>query len=77
MTKQNSGISTIWETANEYIGRRVEVLDQLESTNTLALQRSRDPATAGLAILAREQSAGRGQYGRQWQLRRAAAFSCP
>jgi len=58
---------TTWETTNTHVGRRVEVHDRLESTNTLALQLSRDPSTAGLAVLAREQTAGRGQYGRQWQ----------
>lgn len=56
-----------WELPHRHVGQRVEVFDCLESTNDLALQRSRDPASAGLALLAQEQSAGRGQFGRSWQ----------
>jgi BirA family transcriptional regulator, biotin operon repressor / biotin---[acetyl-CoA-carboxylase] ligase len=60
-------LSATWELPHGHVGRRVEIFDRLESTNTLAMERSRDPASAGLAILAREQTAGRGQFGRAWQ----------
>jgi BirA family biotin operon repressor/biotin-[acetyl-CoA-carboxylase] ligase len=48
------------------VGRRVLVFDRVESTNTLALAHADDPANDGLAFLAGEQTAGRGQYGRAW-----------
>ncbi len=48
------------------IGRSLWLFDQIESTNTLALELGNDPANDGLAILAKAQSAGRGQYGRTW-----------
>ncbi len=43
------------------------VFPRLDSTNTLALSLSGDPSQHGLVLLAEEQSAGRGQYGRSWQ----------
>ncbi|MFM7149630.1 MAG: biotin--[acetyl-CoA-carboxylase] ligase, partial [Gemmataceae bacterium] len=49
-----------------FLGRRVLVFDQLGSTNTRALELSGDPSLNGLAILADEQLAGRGQQGRSW-----------
>lgn len=39
----------------------------LASTNALALALGDDPTHDGLALLADEQTAGRGQYGRTWQ----------
>ncbi len=50
-----------------YLGRRVLVFPQLDSTNTLALTLATDPSQHGLVLLAEEQTAGRGQYGRTWQ----------
>jgi BirA family biotin operon repressor/biotin-[acetyl-CoA-carboxylase] ligase len=50
-----------------HIGCRVLVFPHLESSNTLALSLATDPARHGLVLLAEEQSAGRGQYGRSWQ----------
>ena len=47
-------------------GHEVHVFDALESTNSHALAMADDPRRDGLAILARSQSAGRGQYGRNW-----------
>jgi len=44
----------------------VLVFDRLESTNDTAAQLADDPANDGLAILAEEQIAGRGQHGRTW-----------
>src|SRR5262249_23774181 len=42
------------------------VFDQLDSTNSHAALLADDPANDGLAVLAREQTAGRGQHGRVW-----------
>jgi BirA family biotin operon repressor/biotin-[acetyl-CoA-carboxylase] ligase len=40
--------------------------DTLESTNTEALNQARNGAAQGLCVTAREQTAGRGRYGRSW-----------
>jgi BirA family transcriptional regulator, biotin operon repressor / biotin---[acetyl-CoA-carboxylase] ligase len=53
--------------STRHLGRRLLVFPQLDSTNTLALALAHDPAHHGLALLAEEQTAGRGQYGRLWQ----------
>ncbi len=55
-----------WSLDTRRLGRRVLVFDHLDSTNNLAAQLADDPANDGLAILADEQTAGRGQYGRTW-----------
>jgi BirA family biotin operon repressor/biotin-[acetyl-CoA-carboxylase] ligase len=55
-----------WSLNTRRLGRRVLVFDRLDSTNSLAAQLSDDPANDGLAILADEQTAGRGQHGRTW-----------
>jgi BirA family biotin operon repressor/biotin-[acetyl-CoA-carboxylase] ligase len=57
----------IWTLPTKLLGQRVQVYDCLDSTNSLALSLSDYPANHGLVILAREQSAGRGQHGRRWQ----------
>lgn len=56
-----------WALDGAVIGRRVDVYNQVDSTNTLALLHAHDPAQHGLVVLAREQTAGRGQHGRTWQ----------
>jgi BirA family biotin operon repressor/biotin-[acetyl-CoA-carboxylase] ligase len=56
----------VWHLDTRRLGRRVLVFDRLDSTNRLAATLAEDPANAGLAILADEQTAGRGQYGRSW-----------
>src|SRR5262249_46652758 len=38
----------------------------LDSTSTYAAALAADPGNAGVAVLAEEQTAGRGQYGRSW-----------
>jgi len=53
--------------ATRHLGRRMLVFAQLESTNSLALSLATDPSQHGLVLLAQEQTAGRGQYGRSWQ----------
>jgi BirA family biotin operon repressor/biotin-[acetyl-CoA-carboxylase] ligase len=56
-----------WALHGKILGQRVSVYDRLDSTNTLALSLAQDPTQQGLVVLAREQTAGRGQYGRSWQ----------
>src|SRR5262245_4281180 len=50
----------------KHIGRRVWHFTSVESTNADAAALPPDPANHGLVILADEQTAGRGQYGRHW-----------
>ncbi len=50
-----------------HLGRRILSFARLDSTNALALALADDPARHGLVLLADEQTAGRGQYGRSWQ----------
>ena len=59
-----------WHFDTERIGRRVLVFDEVDSTNTrgLALAETEDDAD-GLVLIADQQTAGRGQYGRVWQSR--------
>jgi BirA family biotin operon repressor/biotin-[acetyl-CoA-carboxylase] ligase len=56
-----------WHLPSRRLGRRVLVFDQLESTNSHAAALAADPGNDGLIVLAREQTAGRGQHGRSWQ----------
>lgn len=44
----------------------VLAFDSLDSTNTEALKQARMGAGEGLCVVAREQTAGRGRYGRDW-----------
>ena len=48
------------------LGRRVWTFPRLDSTNSLALTLANDLSNDGLALLADEQTSGRGQYGRAW-----------
>src|SRR5262245_54890682 len=48
------------------IGRRVLAYSSIPSTNSMALGYADDESNDGLAILARQQTAGRGQHGRTW-----------
>jgi BirA family biotin operon repressor/biotin-[acetyl-CoA-carboxylase] ligase len=56
-----------WHLDTCRLGRRVLVFDRVDSTNTLAASFAHDPKNDGLALLAADQSAGRGQHGRSWQ----------
>jgi len=56
-----------WRLPAHNIGRTVFVYDSVDSTNNIAAALANDPANAGTAVLAGEQTAGRGQYGRSWQ----------
>ncbi len=52
-----------------HIGRRLLVFDRVDSTNRVAAGWADDQTNDGLAVLAREQTAGRGQHGRSWKCR--------
>ncbi len=56
-----------WQTPARRVGRRVRVYDRLASTSDVAAELARDPANDGAVVLTREQTAGRGQYGRRWE----------
>jgi BirA family biotin operon repressor/biotin-[acetyl-CoA-carboxylase] ligase len=56
-----------WQLSTAHIGRRVLVYDHVDSTNSVAAALAVDTEYAGTVILADEQTAGRGQYGRHWQ----------
>jgi BirA family biotin operon repressor/biotin-[acetyl-CoA-carboxylase] ligase len=55
-----------WHLDALHLGRRVLVFDEVDSTNTRAALLADNTANDGLAILANSQTAGRGQYQRQW-----------
>jgi BirA family biotin operon repressor/biotin-[acetyl-CoA-carboxylase] ligase len=61
-----------WHFDTARIGRRVLVFDELESTNTFAS--SQPTADDGLAIVARNQTGGRGRFGRVWRSRPGGAL---
>lgn len=50
----------------QVIGRQVAVWNRVTSTNDLAMQAAQSRSNHGLAILAEEQTAGRGSRGRSW-----------
>ena len=58
---------TVWSLDTKHLGQRIAVHPCLDSTNALGLSLGHDPTQHGLVLLAREQTAGRGQYGRSWQ----------
>ncbi|MCS6865860.1 MAG: biotin--[acetyl-CoA-carboxylase] ligase [Gemmataceae bacterium] len=56
----------LWQFPSQYIGQRVWLYDCVESTNTLGLKLASDRDNDGLVLIAHQQTAGRGQYGRVW-----------
>jgi BirA family transcriptional regulator, biotin operon repressor / biotin---[acetyl-CoA-carboxylase] ligase len=50
----------------QQIGKSIRLYDVTASTNDAAAQLNHDPKNHGTIILARRQTAGRGQYGRSW-----------
>ncbi|HJT78311.1 MAG TPA: biotin--[acetyl-CoA-carboxylase] ligase [Gemmataceae bacterium] len=56
-----------WQLPTRRLGRAVRVYERLESTSDVAGALARDRANDGVIVLAREQTAGRGQYGRRWE----------
>ena len=59
-------LETRWTLVTRHLGWEVRVFDQLESTNDHLLEVANDGELHGLVVMARAQSAGRGQYGRSW-----------
>jgi BirA family biotin operon repressor/biotin-[acetyl-CoA-carboxylase] ligase len=55
-----------WHLDTRRLGRRVLVFDRLDSTSNRAASLAGSPANDGVVVLADEQTAGRGQYGRSW-----------
>jgi BirA family biotin operon repressor/biotin-[acetyl-CoA-carboxylase] ligase len=55
-----------WQLDTRRLGRRVLVFDRVPSTNTLTMELAAAGAAEGLALLADEQTAGKGQHGRSW-----------
>jgi BirA family biotin operon repressor/biotin-[acetyl-CoA-carboxylase] ligase len=53
-----AGLDTRW------LGQRIEYLDVVDSTNRIAFELGRDGAPAGTAVIAEQQTAGRGRLGR-------------
>ena len=51
---------------NQIIGRQLQIYNQVNSTNDLALQYGIDGAQEGTLILAESQTQGRGRHGRKW-----------
>jgi len=49
------------------IGRRIEYHEEVESTNTEALQLAQQDAPEGTVVIAEAQSAGRGRLDRSWE----------
>jgi BirA family biotin operon repressor/biotin-[acetyl-CoA-carboxylase] ligase len=56
----------VWDYPGRSVGRQVLVFDRVDSTNSLAASLIGQPDSNGLALLADEQTAGRGQHGRNW-----------
>jgi BirA family biotin operon repressor/biotin-[acetyl-CoA-carboxylase] ligase len=57
--------SEVWHLDTRRLGRQVLVFERVESTNDVAAALAGDRGE-GVVVLADEQSAGRGQYGRSW-----------
>ncbi|WP_435015640.1 biotin--[acetyl-CoA-carboxylase] ligase [Tundrisphaera sp. TA3] len=55
-----------WELGTRLVGRRIAVWNRIGSTNDLAARAAGSRANAGFAVLAEEQTAGRGRRGRVW-----------
>lgn len=58
-----------WHFDTARIGRRVLVFDEVGSTNSLAAEVASPDDLDGLVVLAKNQTAGRGRFGRVWRSR--------
>jgi len=58
------------------VGRRIRIVQETDSTNTLALQAASEPDADGLVVLAEVQRAGRGRLGASWVSPRGASVLC-
>ena len=64
----NFPAEAIWEAVAPVLpGFTVEILPQVDSTNTELMRRSRLDQTEPVLLVAEQQTAGRGRLGRQWQ----------
>ena len=63
-----------WELGTGRVGRRVAVWEKVASTNDLAMRAAASAANDGLVILAEEQTAGRGRWGRTWAAPKGSAI---
>lgn len=59
-------VLTAMSAASRNLLAELSVQQQIDSTNTLALQRAHEGASAGYVVVAEQQTAGRGRRGRQW-----------
>ena len=58
----------IWQAIEPFLnGFTVEVLPQVDSTNSELMRRARRGQTEPVLLVAQQQTAGRGRLGRQWQ----------
>jgi BirA family biotin operon repressor/biotin-[acetyl-CoA-carboxylase] ligase len=57
-----------WHLGTDLVGRRVLVFDEVDSTNSVAASFT-DLDADGLVVIARNQTAGRGRFGRVWRSR--------
>jgi BirA family biotin operon repressor/biotin-[acetyl-CoA-carboxylase] ligase len=57
----------VWQLATRRLGRRVLVYEETDSTSNRAAELAHDRAHDGVVVLAKQQTAGRGQHGRSWQ----------
>jgi BirA family biotin operon repressor/biotin-[acetyl-CoA-carboxylase] ligase len=55
-----------WELPTRHVGRRVLVYGRVDSTNEVAAVLAAESGQLGTVVLAREQTAGRGQHRRTW-----------
>ncbi|HEX5270332.1 MAG TPA: biotin--[acetyl-CoA-carboxylase] ligase [Gemmataceae bacterium] len=56
----------VWHLGTRHVGRRVHVFDRLDSTSNVAAGLAGSDDADGTAVLADEQTVGRGQHGRTW-----------
>jgi BirA family biotin operon repressor/biotin-[acetyl-CoA-carboxylase] ligase len=56
----------VWNLDTRRLGRRVLVFDRLDSTSNVAASLGESADNDGVAVLAGEQTSGRGQHGRSW-----------
>jgi BirA family biotin operon repressor/biotin-[acetyl-CoA-carboxylase] ligase len=66
----------IWEAVSPQIpGFSVEILPEIDSTNTELMRRARAGQTDAVLLVAESQSAGRGRLGRQWVSQRGDSLT--
>jgi BirA family biotin operon repressor/biotin-[acetyl-CoA-carboxylase] ligase len=67
MTNPDPAIRDVWHLNTRHLGRTTLVYHDVDSTNSRAAALAGELGSAGVAVLADRQSAGRGQHGRSWQ----------